>query len=261
MANSPWGDFVNAQETAQRNIIWASQGPGGSGKTHFLLTAPDPIAVFLFDPAGLKSLVDNPLFKSKDIKVIDFSKLINMGSLEKDDRAKQALEVAKKLEDAWDIALKNARTIGFDKEEHVWELLRYAYNENFSAEPKDYYEINMAYRGMFTAAEVAGVNFGLIRGVKEKYGKVGVNFQTGKDKMGFTGEIVANGQKHVEELVQVNFSHRWDNDERVFVTKILEKCRLSSGNVKDLLGKEYNDIDFPTMATNLFPDTEITDWL
>lgn len=254
-----WGRFDVAADDERYNIIAASQGMGGSGKTHFWLTAPDPIAVFLFDPAGLKGLMQRPEFKSKDIRVINYYNEVNFGAMrEKKDRAEAALEALQRFREDWQVFLKKFRTGVWDKEDHVWEMIRYACNEDYSAEPKTYYELNMEYRGMFSDAEQAGVNFGVIRGMKEKWGKTGVSRATGKPTYGSLGEFVPRGQKEVEELVQINLDHRWDNEKRAFVTTILDKCRL--GNAEALLGQEYDNLDFLTLASMLYPDAPEDVW-
>ena len=261
--SNEWGRFQQADASERYNIVGSSQGDGGSGKTHFWLTAPDPIAVFLFDPAGLKGLMKRDEFRHKDIRVINYYELVNLGAMrEKEDRAKASLEALNQFRDDWRVALKHARTTLWDKEDHVWEMMRYATNEDYSAEPKSYYELNMEYRGMFTDAESAGVNFGVIRGMREKWGKTGqrVDRRTGmvKETFGGLGEFVPRGQKEVEELVQINLAHRWDEERRAFVTTILNKCRL--GNALELLGQESDNLDFLTLATLLYPDADASVW-
>lgn len=253
-----WGEFEQLSDTDATSIIASSQGIGGAGKTHFWLTAPDPIAYFLFDPGGLKGLKSNPLFKDKDIRVIDCSKLLDYGRIPKEDRVRRALEVMNMFDEAWLVALKLAKTAVIDKEDILWETLRYAHDEVDSPEPKNFYELNMQYRGLIVQAEKAGINMGLLRGMKDTWGKTGVSQRTGKAQMGFTGEMKPRGQKEVTELAQINLEHRWDDDAREFKVRILEKMRL--GNALRLLGKEFPMLDFPSLAMMLYPDTDESDW-
>lgn len=258
-ANTPdWGEFVTLESEERYNIIASSQGVGGAGKTHFWLTAPDPIAYFLFDPGGLKGLKDNPLFSSKEIHVIDFSVLLDFGRIDKAERVAKAMVVMQQFDAAWDIAIANARTAVIDKEDILWETLRYAHDEVESPEPKNFHELNLQYRALIVQAERAGINLGLIRGMKDTWGKTGVSGRTGKVQMGFTGEMKPRGQKEVTELVQINLEHRWDDDEREFKVKVLEKCRL--GNAVELLGQEFGNIDFPTLAMMLYPEADPSVW-
>lgn len=253
-----WGRFVDATDDERYNIVWASQGAGGSGKSHFLLTAPDPIAVFLFDPAGLKGLVRNPLFKKKDVKVIDYTAEVDLAQYTSDeDRAKAAADGLQRFEEDWGVALKKARTIGWDKEDYVWEMLRYAMLEAVSGKPASYYELNMKYRAWFSQAEGAGVNFGVLRGMKERWG-TRVNRTSGKEQPFATGEMDPRGMKEVPELVQVSLAHFWDEDTRSFKVKIMEKCRL--GNAVELINTEHTNLTFEDLAIQLYPDTDPDVW-
>ena len=249
-----WGRFEEVDRSDSYAIIWASEGTGGSGKTHFLLSAPEPIAVHLFEPGGLRGLVKNDLFKKKDIRVIQYN--FNPGKLSEDDRPKAAQDALDEFLENQAVALKNARTIGWDKEDHVWEMLRYARLEAVSDRPANYYELNLEYRGWFHDAEMAGVNLGVIRGMKEKWGKTGTN-REGKTQFGSLGELEPRGQKEVPELVQVVLRHRWDAEQKDFMVKIHEKCRV--GPAKDLIGEEYSGLDFPMLGELLYPETEGTD--
>lgn len=267
---SDWGPYEPLSASEQYNIIWSSMGPGGSGKSHLALTAPEPIAYNLFDPAGLKGLKSNPLFRERDIHLIDFSQRFNMalvdrksfaadGEQRRRERVKVALEMVNVYAEGWEVALNKARTIVIDKEDALWEGMRYGHHEDYSADPKEFRELNSAYRGMIQQAETAGVNLVLIRGVKEAWGKTGeINPRTGKPKVGGLGYDVARGQKEVEELVQINLEHRWDSDERQFITRVRDKCRL--GNALELLGKEFRNLDFITLATTVYPDTDPDVW-
>lgn len=245
-----WGAWVEPDRSDNYSLIWSSEGVGGSGKTHFGLSAPDPICVHLFDPGGLKGLIKNPLFKKKDIKVIEYS--FNPGRLEEGDRPAAAQEALEQFLENQAVALKNARTILLDKEDHAWEMLRYAKLEAVSDRPANYYELNLEYRGWFHDAEMAGVNFGAIRGMKEKWGKTGAN-REGKATFGSLGELEPRGQKEVPELVQVVLRHRWDADVGDFIATIYEKCRV--GNAKKLIGREFPSLTFRELGEAIYPET------
>lgn len=256
---SEWGDFELGEDLPARSIIGASEGIGGAGKTHFWLTAPDPVAYFLFDPGGLKGVLSNPEFKGKEVRVIDFSKLLTWGQLERPERVKRAGEVIAKFYEGWNLAVKKARTIVIDKEDLLWETMRYAHDEVDSPEPKNFYELNLDYAALVADAEGHSVNLGMIRGMREQWGKTGRVNSQGKPQMGFTGEIVPRGQKQVTELVQINLGHRWDEEAREFQVKILDKCRL--GNAKRIMGEEFADFRFMDLATLLYPDSQESEWM
>lgn len=250
---SGWGKFQPATEDVPTSIVYASCGTGGSGTTHFGLTMPDPIAVHLFDPAGLKGLITNPIFKGKDIRVIKYYERYNIASLKSlEDRAKAAQDALADFEENWETTKKMARSAMWDKEDMLWEMLRYANNENFKAAPASYYELNMQYRGWFAEAERAGINLQAIRGMKERWGVNAKGSPVG------TGEMVPRGQKEVVELVQINLDHRWDEELRQFVVKIANKCRL--GNASELLGTEEANMDFLSLVLKVYPEADLEAW-
>ena len=258
MTQPEWGRFKQVvPEENTYSLIAASQGIAGSGKTHFWLTAPDPIASFLFDPGGLKGLKNNELFRHKDIRCIDYCGELNIGKLPKEDRIAQALEVMQRFQEDWDVAIRNARTLYVDKESMLWEMLRYPHDEVDSPTPKNFHELNLMYRGWIQDAEVNGRNLGMLRDTHDTWGKIGVS-REGRPQQGFTGIFKPDGQKYVPGLVQVNLEHRWDDESREFKVKILEKCRL--GNAVELIGQEFGDLNFMTLALTLYPESAPEEW-
>lgn len=253
-----WGRFeLVTPDEGNRSIIAASQGVAGSGKSHFWLTAPDPIAYFLFDPGGLKGLRNNPLFTDKEVMCRDYCGDLNIGMLPEDERMQRSLDVMGEFKEDWTVAIRNARTLVVDKEPMVWEMLRYAHDEVKSPTPKNFHELNLMYRGWIQDAETNQRNLGLIRDTHDTWGKIGVS-REGRPQLGFTGKMKPDGQKYVPGLVQINLEHRWDEEERGFQVKILEKCRL--GEAKDLMGKEFPDLDFLTLGMILYPESEESEW-
>ncbi len=244
-------------------LRWASQGPAGSGKTHLLMTAPEPVAVFLFnDPGGVSRLKLKEEFKKRDVRWIDYA--FNPGKLAIADRPKAAKDELERFLEDYATALSNFKTLGFDKEDAVYELLRYARLEAYTDKPSSYYEINNEYAGWFHDAAMAGVNLGVLRGMKEKWG------QNAKGSPCSLGILEPRGQKWVNEKVDVVLAHRWDHEARNFATMIAPptadgeldegpKCRVGD-NVKQLIGEEFGDLDFMTLATMLYPETTEADW-
>ncbi len=245
-----WGSWEEVDRSDNYTLTWSSEGKGGSGKTHFLLTAPDPIAVHLFDPDGLAGLKKNPLFKKKDIRVIQYN--FNPGDIKEADRPEAARDALAQFRENQRMALKNARTIGWDKEDHVWEMVRYAHLDSFTGKPSNYYELNLFYRSLFHDAAFAGVNMGVIRGLKQVWGKVSTS-KEGKAQYGYTDEVEARGQGEVPELVQVVLRHRWDAAVGDFVATIHEKCRV--GDAKALIGTENIGLTFKELGELLYPET------
>ncbi len=255
-----WGRFARLEAMADSSIVASSQGPPGSGKSHFWLTAPAPIAWFLFDPGGLKGLRNNPLFKGKDVRVVDYCGELNIGKLPKDKRVEAAIRAMAHFQEDWEVAVANARTLVVDKETMLWEMLRYAHDEVESPDPKSFDELNLIIRGIVQDAENHSLNLGLIRDIADTWGKTGVT-RDGRLTQGYTGVMRPTGNKNVTGLVQINLGHRWDDSDpetRGFKVKILEKCRL--GSAKKLIGEEFGDMDFPTLAQTVCPDTDPDVW-
>lgn len=244
-------------EDETRSVVASSQGLPGSGKSHFWLTAPGPLAWFLLDPGGLKGLRNNPLFEDKEVHVFDYCGDLNIGKLPKEERIQRSLDTFGRFQEDWDVAIRNARTLVVDKESMLWEVIRYAHDEVDSPTPKNFHELNLIYRGLVHDAETNGRNLGFIRDMHDTWGKIGVS-REGKPQQGFTGKFKPDGQKYVPGLVQINLEHRWDDEAREFKVKILEKCRL--GNAVELMGKEIPSLDFPTLGMMLYRNSSDEDW-
>lgn len=247
-----WGEFEEIDRSDHYHIITANEGTGGCGKSHFALTGPEPIAVHLLDPGGLAGLSKNKLFRKKDIHVLNYN--VDLSKYDEDDRQGAAEEAIERFKEQQKIALKNARTIVWDKEDHIWELLRYARLGGTSDRPNLYQELNLEYRGFFHDAEMAGVNMCVIRGMKEKWGKTGSN-REGKATYGSLGELEPRGQKEVPELVQIVLRHRWDNEMREFITTIHDKCRVGD-DPKKLIGREFSNLTMRRLGELVYPETE-----
>ena len=246
-----WSRMV-ADDT--RTIIGTSQGLPGGGKSHFWLTAPQPIAWFLFDPGGLKGLCSNPLFADKEVYVRDFAEIVNVGKYrEPIDRIKASIEGFNIFQEEWDFILPKVRSLVVDKESLLWEVIRYAFDEVKSPTPKNFHELNLLYRGWVQDAETKGKNLGLLRDISDTWGIIG-HKADGKPQYGFTGIYKPDGQKYAPGLVQINMQHQWNAETRGFEVKILEKCRL--GSAEQLIGQVVPNLDFPTLATMLYPDAD-----
>ena len=259
MAQDAWDDFLTRESVEWRpHLLWASQGGGGSGKSHFLLTAPDPIWIALFDPDDLRPLLERPEFRDKDIRwqVYDF----NPGDLPVAERPAAAKAALEQFQADYALALKHARTVGFVKEDDVWELLRYARLDAYTERPAKYYELNNQYRAWISAAGKAGVNLGLVRGMKEKWALNENGSPAG------TGEFGPRGQNQVNERVEVVLHHRFDIEDREFKVRIggpegEEEPKLRIGeNVAALIGEEFGSFGFMDLAAALYPNLDAEEW-
>ncbi len=247
-----FADYESPSTDDPTSIVWASTGGDGSGKSYFALTAPCPIFVCGFDPYGLQR-VNKDLVKGRDIKLARYP--FNAQALG-DDKKKigtAAMSIWSKFLEDYQMALKCCRTVIIDREDIAWELLRYASFGGASNTPSAYGDLNAEYVSLIQDAYAAGINLGLLRGVREKWVS---KFDQAKAKMVAhnTGEIIPDGMKKIPDHVDVTLWHRWDDTQKSFVVKI-DKF------VNPLFkGEEFPNLTFAQMATCAYPDTTESQW-
>lgn len=247
---SNWNDCETLSEDSPSSIIWTSDGDAGNGKSHFGLTAPAPIWVAAFDPHGMNR-VSKDVKAGKDIRISRYS--FNASQYDNEQEVKKAANgLWHQFVEDYANALKHARTIIWDREDMAYKLQRYSSWGKVSAAPKDYEGLYLEYVGLIQDANVAGVNLGLLRGLKEKWvskfdatkGKpVGVN----------TGDLVPDGMNKVKDHVDVMLFHRWNAEDKAYVVKIGKFPN------PDFRGEELQ-LDFPTMASLAYPDSDPETW-
>jgi hypothetical protein len=247
-----WNSYETLSDSAPQSIIWAGNGGDGAGKSHFGLTAPGPIFVSAFDPWGMNR-VSKDVKVGKQIKIARYPFSPSQAGKTKDEIAKTAEGVWNKFVDDYRVALKNVRTVLWDREDLMWELMRFA---NFGAQndaPKEYGPLYLEYTSLVQEASAAGVNLGVLRGLKEKWVS---KFDAAKGKMvgSNTGELIPDGMRKVPDLVDITLDHRWDEKQKSFVTK------LGKFPNKDYRGDEFPDLTFPMMAMAAYPDSAPEDW-
>jgi hypothetical protein len=247
-----WAAYEKLSAKAPQSIVWASTGPEGSGKSYFALTAPGPIFVCAFDTHGMNR-VDKSVKAGKDIRLARYP--FNARALG-DDKAKlskAATAVWNQFVADYRLALQKCRTVLWDREDLAWELLRYAELGGSSATPSAYGDLNTEYISLVQEAYAAGVNLGLLRGVREHWISK-MDPVKGRMVGHNTGQMVPDGMKKVPDLVDITLAHRWDDASKEFMVKIGKFTN------KEFMGMEFPDLRFPQMATAAYPDTQETDW-
>ena len=251
MGSKVYADYESPSTDEPTSIVWASNGGDGSGKSYFSLTAPTPLFVCAFDCYGINR-VNKDLIRGRDIKIARYPF--------KAQSCDNAKEIGKLAMEAWvrfiadyKLALANCRTIIWDREDIAWELLRYASFGGTSAAPKEYGELNAEYVSLIQDAQGAGVNLGLLRGIREKWIS---KFDQTKGKMTAhnTGEMIPDGMKKIPDHVDVTLHHRWDDASKSFMVKI---DKFVNPVFK---GEEFPDLTFPQMATLAYPNTDEDSW-
>lgn len=252
-----WDNFEMLSTDVPKSITWASAGSDGSGKSYFGCTAPSPIFVCGFDPHGM-SRVDPDVRAGKDIRIgrYGFAHL----KIE-DDRQKvkaAARQIWDRFVEDYQIALKHVRTVLWDREDLAWALLRFASfggdkNVGSKTGQLDYGDLNAEYVGLIQLAKDHGVNLGLLRGMGEEWVSK-FNPQKAMMERHNTGKLIPEGFKTVPDHVDVTLTHRWDSEQRDYVTRI---GKFSNKDVKD---QECPNLTFPMMASLAFPSTTEDDW-
>uniref|UniRef100_A0A6M3IQ34 Putative ATPase domain containing protein n=1 Tax=viral metagenome TaxID=1070528 RepID=A0A6M3IQ34_9ZZZZ len=182
-------------------ILVSISGEPKSGKTHLALTFPKPLSIISLD-LGAKALLANPFFKGQDITLREmpmplFDSLDGVGL----GFSNFWQEVKKQI--YADIDGCKFQTIVIDTATALWEVIRYGFNEEegksigASSKARNYGEPNARMYGIYTRAQVGGVNLVLTQYVKDKWED---------DKN--TGRRVLDGWNRTEGLVDINLLNK-----------------------------------------------------
>lgn len=246
----PWAKYEALSTDNPTSIVWASTGGEGSGKSYFGLTAPSPIWVAAFDAFGM-ARVSADVKRGKDIRI---SRYMFNPTMFKDpkDRAKAAGDVWDQFVGDYRMALLNARTVLWDREDIAWELLRFASFGEQSAAPREYADVNTEYISLIQEAFAAGVNLGLLRGVREQWIS---KFDPAKGKLvgHNTGVLIPDGMKKVPDHVDITLNHKWSDEDKTFVV------RIDKFPNPEFRGLEVPML-FPEMAVAAYSSSAIEDW-
>lgn len=252
-----WSKFELLSEDSPRSVTWASRGGDGSGKSYFACGAPAPIWVAAFDPHGM-ARVDKSVRTGREIRISRYGFNANVYDGNRENIYKAAKAIWDAFVAQYRVALKNVRTVVWDREDLAWELMRYqsfgAYkNEGSKTGALDYGDLNAEYVGLIQEAKDAGVNLGLLQGVKEKW-VAKYNATKGKMENYNTGELVPDGFKKIADHVDITLDHRWDPAKKEYVVKAI---KFPVKTQKDV---ETANWTFGEMAVAAFPDSDISCW-
>jgi hypothetical protein len=232
--------FTRANSVMKRRLIMSVEALEGAGKTRFALTTPAPIALINLDE-GLEGLVE-PFQERKAIYVASV-KLTTSGKREEIIGAAEK-ELAK-VETNYQTALKQARSIIIDTGTELWELLRLsAFGRLDKVMPHQYAEPNQMMTRLIKQAYDSDANLIITHRLKPEW----VN-----DKK--TGAYEFSGMKDVPFLVQCH-ARMWRDEDGYHLR--VGKCRQNAS----IVGLELTNgmIDFQTLASFVFPDSEPKDW-
>lgn len=175
----PKGKEVKESEVIRVEV----HGPPKSGKTHFALTAPEPIEYFLFD-TGFKFVAKK--FPDKDIRIHEFPS--NMIWVEGDfpipaSETDNGSLYAKFAKDYFDALRGDAKTMVIDTGTRLWEIVHTAYLQYLQKQDpsrnrliaRDYGKPNSAMRSVIDGVTACPVhkNLIIIDYVKDEWGSDG----------------------------------------------------------------------------------------
>ena len=194
--------------TTVPRMILGLDGLEKSGKTHFSLTAPDPIGYISLD-IGLEGVIHK--FNHKRIQVFEFEiPLPTPDEAEPVDYLKLWGEVRRTYQSLLDC--KSVRSVIVDTGTKLWALNRLArFGKLSNVKPHHYGPVNAEYEGLINKAKSTDKNLILIHQLRDKY----VN-----DKR--TDEVERSGFKNTGFEVQANAVSWWDEEEGGFKLKVTD---------------------------------------
>lgn len=243
--------FTKAAQPVKKRIIMAIDGLEKSGKSHFALSAPEPIGVINFD-IGLDGVVQK-WQDDKDIWVQDVRFVVeDFRAMKPEDAAKEADRMLRSVTKAYKDILGEARTIVVDNATELWELVRLShFGKLEQVKPHHYVHPNNEYREFIRVAyDQSRTNLILLHKMSDEY----VNDKTtgNKKRKGFsdTGYLVQVNALCYREILQPvpDCFH-------MTITDCRQNAELSG---IDLSG---NDLNFQQLAMQVFPGTKAEDWI
>lgn len=243
-------DFSRADVRVRPRLIMAIDGLDGSGKTHFALTAPGPIAYLNFD-VGYEGVLHK--FTGKEIVQADYLlRKTTTGQIAVSQE--KAKELWASLVRSYTWALEHTRTVIVDTATDAWELLRLArFGKVAQIMPEQYGPVNAEYRRFVTLAYEYDANLILLHKMKERYDR-----KAGATRGTPTGIMERAGMKETRFLVQFTGRIAHDVEEGTFEMTV-EKCRHDPGIVGMTLSGPL--VEFPALASMIVDGTTEDDWV
>ena len=245
--------FEPIETDIQPRLILALDGKEKSGKTHFSLTAPDPIAYFAIDMGHegvVRKFVDGEvaskiiLRADKQIKVPD----ISVYDKKTDSLKIDATAAWEKMRSAYKAACESPtiKTVIVDTATEMWELLRLArLGKVAQVKPQHYGPVNAEMRGVVRDAYDSNKNVILIHKLKKEY-----------KSDSWSGKYERAGFSDMGYMVQVNATMTYDGDD--FVCTVTD-CRQNTS----VRGMEFEGdpmCSFPFLGASVFPGTSLDQW-
>jgi hypothetical protein len=260
--------FGSVPATVPARIIASTAAQEKTGKTHFGLTYPKPIAVICHDP-GTEDVI-RLLFKSGELRPQDVILAGRDGgfAIQKGMSQSDAKVVWTKVKQAL-VAIvdtKSLRTILIDTFTESWQLCRLALLGKLSqVKPHHYDAVNAEFRDVMKLIEQRDdLNALYIHKLRKQYSrnKAGDDSWDGKswERAGFDD---------VRYHVDLNLENYWlaeangtpakgDDGKPIFGVRCLDVCRLNP----EVTGIELEGemCSFPYLAVSVYPETQLEEW-
>jgi hypothetical protein len=245
-------EYKRVSQEPPKRLVLSVDSPPKWGKTHFCLTAPDPIAVHNLD-LGLEGVVEAEEFKSKEIYVFDYQIPMSatLPGSEFSGMADAAQKVWKEYVRNFRDSLSKMRTVVVDTGSEAWQLVRLArLGKLTSVLPVQYTAVNAEFRQLTQIALSQNVcNVIFTHKVKDVY----------KDDKK-TGEVERAGFGEIEYDVQTVLKASRDYAKTGVDQFGLEiaACRANlSATGKRFVGA---DCTFAKVAAAIYPSTTEETW-
>lgn len=247
----------------RRRIMIGQDGPAGSGKSEFALSAPGPGMALCLD-RGIDSVLDNdepPATRQPDWG-------FHLVQVPKATQGSQALylEYWKKFYNIYLDVLNNpdCRSVFVDGDSDSWELQRLAEFGRLTKIPSILYDnVNAARKAMYSRAHDSGKIVLASNKVRKKYvtkfkddGTPEISEQ-GKEVRIWSGEYERQGFGDMEYLWNIQIRHHYDESKGVFGIKIL-MCK----NKRSLEGYEMwgDECNFQSLVQAAYPNVTLAEW-
>lgn len=211
-------------------LIASVEGKQGSGKTHFALTAPDPIAFINLDRG------DEGVIEKFGDKKISTAYIRPVGT---EEGAKQQMKI---FSEAYDYSVLSEesefRTVIVDTNSVLWELLRMSLFGSLKAMPTNYMEPNLKMANIARKAAESDKHVIFLHRLKEEWGAKGP-----------TGNFVFSGHKEMPYLVQAVIRlERGDSNPEDY-NAVITRCRHNTA----LIGRKFPKpvCSFPMVASTI----------
>lgn len=245
---------VSSTVVAPRRLVMRIGGFEKDGKTHFGLTAPDPIMVMNID-RGLEGVVEK-FARVKEIHISKDFRAMPSKTMEDNECRWEAIDAT------YDEALsdKNIRSILYDTDTESWEIARLAFLGKLAGVKElKYPEINSIFRNVIDKALAHDKNVIFTCRLRKQYIKTGTKSKGGYDESAWNGQYEESGFGEFASIVQANLRSKIIDVDGVNVPTIkIINCRQNMQMNGEVF--EGDMATFPWVAANIIEGTTPEDW-